>query len=125
MLEVGVIARGGEIFVNKMHNINIMDLVEVMIEELALNQQIDLAEIGLRPGEKMFEELMTSEELRRAYEIKNHYVILPGLTDLYLKHSLDEERKNVVEKPYNSSVQVRLSKSELKHYLKVNGVFDS
>jgi len=58
------IARGGEVFIFKMPTVNIADLAEVLIEELAPQygykaEDIEIKIIGTIPGEKMYEELMT------------------------------------------------------------------
>ncbi len=67
ILKAGHIAEGKEIFILKMHAVNIIDLAEVMIENLAktygyLSEEIGIEIIGKRLGEKMYEELMTDNE---------------------------------------------------------------
>jgi len=124
LLEAGMLARGGEIFITKMHAVNILDLAEVMIDELAGNKDVFIQEIGTRPGEKLLEELMTSEEARRAFELENHYVIVPALADLYPDYSEFKKSARVVEMPYNSSVQKCLSRPALGKYLSEIGILD-
>jgi UDP-N-acetylglucosamine 4,6-dehydratase len=73
-------AIGGEIFVLKMPVIKLSDLADVVIKEMSLQHQIavndvKIKEIGLRPGEKMFEELMTVEEASHAIELPEMFVI--------------------------------------------------
>ena len=67
VMEAGAIADGGEIFVLDMGNpVKILDLAENMIQLSGLKpyEDIDIVEVGLRPGEKLYEELlMRSEEL--------------------------------------------------------------
>ena len=68
-------ARGGEVFITKMPVIRIEDLAKVMIEELSLayarkSSDIDIEVIGSKPGEKLYEELMSDEETRRAVELE-------------------------------------------------------
>lgn len=79
MLEANEIAQGGEVFVLKMPVIKLCDLVEILIEETtkkySLNRNIEIQQIGIRPGEKMFEELMTEDEMRSALETVNMYII--------------------------------------------------
>ncbi|URM33458.1 polysaccharide biosynthesis protein [Cytobacillus firmus] len=79
MLEANDMALGGEVFVLKMPVIKLNDLVEILIEEVtekySLNKNIEVKQIGLRPGEKMYEELMTEDEIRIALETKNMYII--------------------------------------------------
>lgn len=68
-------ARGGETFVFKMPVLRIGDLAQAMID--LSNQKIEINEIGLRPGEKMYEELMSEEESSRALETEHLFIILP------------------------------------------------
>lgn len=79
MLKANQLAFGGEVFVLKMPVIRLEDLVEIMIEEITrkynLSKQIKIEEIGLRPGEKMYEELMTEDEARIALETEDMYII--------------------------------------------------
>lgn len=81
MLKAMEIAQGGEVFVLKMPVIKLLDLAHVMIEEVAnkynLTTETDIHTIGLRPGEKMYEELMTNEEYRIALEANDMYIIPP------------------------------------------------
>ncbi|NEU62423.1 UDP-N-acetylglucosamine 4,6-dehydratase family protein [Paenibacillus sp. ALJ109b] len=74
-------ARGGEVFVLKMPVIRIGDLAEVLIEEVTnshkIDEQVAIRVIGLRPGEKRYEEIMTNDEVLVAEETDNMYVIPP------------------------------------------------
>ena len=70
------IAKGGEVFVTKMPIIRISDLADVMRDELAdtygkQSTDIDINEIGSKPGEKLYEELMSREETSRALELRD------------------------------------------------------
>jgi FlaA1/EpsC-like NDP-sugar epimerase len=75
-------AKGGEVFVLKMNVMRIIDLVNAMIKLYGNGEKREINEIGIRQGEKMHEELITEEELSRAREYKNMYVIPSyGTTD--------------------------------------------
>jgi UDP-N-acetylglucosamine 4,6-dehydratase/5-epimerase len=79
-MEAMQIAQGGEVFVLKMPVIVLKDLIKVVIEEVAHQVKftpadIRIKQIGLRPGEKMFEELMTDLESAHAYELPNMFII--------------------------------------------------
>ncbi len=65
VMEAGGLGTGGEVFVLDMGEpVKIMDLAKKMISlsGLVLGQDIEIKITGLRPGEKLFEELMTAEE---------------------------------------------------------------
>lgn len=65
VLEAGAMGEGGEIFVFDMgESVKIIDLAKQMIRlsGLELNKDIDIQFTGLRPGEKLYEELLNSEE---------------------------------------------------------------
>ncbi|RTE07909.1 polysaccharide biosynthesis protein [Paenibacillus whitsoniae] len=85
MLKANELAKGGEVFVLKMPVINLKDLAEVMIEKVSekygITEQVEIKEIGLRPGEKMYEELMSDDEVRGSLETSEMYIIPSHFTD--------------------------------------------
>ncbi|SEN65125.1 SDR family NAD(P)-dependent oxidoreductase [Paenibacillus sp. OV219] len=84
MLEANEISKGGEVFVLKMPLVKLSDLVEVIIEEVTSRHQlmgeVRVDEIGLRRGEKMDEELMTTDERHKMLEKDYMYIIPPIYT---------------------------------------------
>lgn len=65
ILQTTLLAKGGEIFILDMGNpVKIMDLAKnfIKLSGLTLGKDIDIKITGLRPGEKLFEELLMSEE---------------------------------------------------------------
>lgn len=62
---------GGEIFVPKLPSTRVMDLVA------AIAPQCEVSEIGIRPGEKLHETLVTAEESRHALDVGPFFVITP------------------------------------------------
>lgn len=71
-----------------MRALRIADLAAVMIDCLAPRyglrpQDIAVNVIGSKPGEKLYEELLTEEESHRSLQLPNFYVILPAFRDLY------------------------------------------
>jgi len=64
--------QGGEIFVPKIPSMKIMDLAKAIAPEC----EIEL--IGIRPGEKLHEALITEEEGRNTVDYNGMYVILPN-----------------------------------------------
>ncbi len=66
-------AWGGEVFVPKIPSFKILDLVE------AISPNIKTDIIGIRPGEKLHEEMITEMDSLNTVEFKDYYVILPSL----------------------------------------------
>jgi len=63
--------QGGEIFVPKIPSMRVVDLVKA----IAPNCEHDI--VGIRPGEKLHEVLLTEEDARQAIEFENYFVIKP------------------------------------------------
>ena len=124
-LEACVRAQGGEIFVLKMPIINLKDLVDITIEEVSKqyninSEQIKVKEIGLRPGEKLYEELMTCEESKNAVELNNMFVI-PSL----YSNKFSGEYEGVPlakEQRYSAHDHIPLTKQELKELVLKEGI---
>lgn len=75
-------ATGGEIFVLKMSVIKLEDLAHAIVDLTCKKYNIDkneikFKEIGLRSGEKMYEELMTEQEASQAGEHEGFFTIFP------------------------------------------------
>lgn len=73
-------AQGGEVFVLKMPVVRLKDLADVVIKRVCIKDGSDpinvkKMKIGLRVGEKMFEELMSIDESNNAIELEDMYVI--------------------------------------------------
>ncbi|MGC2693305.1 MAG: SDR family NAD(P)-dependent oxidoreductase [Desulfobaccales bacterium] len=124
VLQGAVLARGGEVMVTKMQVISIMDLAQVMIELLAPYSghdpnSINIKLIGAKPGEKMYEELISLEELGRCLELAEMFVILPAFRSIY--HDIDytyaAATGQPLAHPYNSSQELAMSKAEIKAFL--------
>jgi UDP-N-acetylglucosamine 4,6-dehydratase len=64
-------AWGGEIFVPKIPSYNILDVAE------AIGPECEKKIIGIRPGEKIHEEMITSSDSFFTYDLGKYYVILP------------------------------------------------
>jgi len=60
---------GGELFVPKIPSMNIMDLAKAICSEC----RTDI--IGIRPGEKLHEVMVTKDDARNTVEFENYYVI--------------------------------------------------
>lgn len=77
VLQAGIMAKMGELFVLDMGKpVKILDLAENMIRLSGFipYESIDIKEIGLRPGEKLFEELLIKSEAMTSTENKKIYI---------------------------------------------------
>ena len=132
VLDSAKYARGGEVFVTKMSVIRIEDLARAMIEVLAPKygyqvEAIAVTEIGSKPGEKLYEELMSPEETRRTVELERYFSVLPAFRGIY--HQIDYRykgmRDTIVENPYVSEHEAPLSVEEIKEFLNINNLFET
>jgi len=124
VIDSACFAKGGEVFITKMPVIRIKDLAEVMIEELAPKAgykvgDIPIVEIGSKPGEKLYEELMSDEETGRAVELKEYFSVLPAFRQVYqdIDYNYGDLVSTKVSNPYISADEQSLNKKELKDFL--------
>ena len=67
-------AKGGETFISKIPSFHIKDLAEAMAPGCST------VEVGIRPGEKLDEIMITTEDAPFTYEYDRHYIIYPQVT---------------------------------------------
>lgn len=111
-------SKGGEVFVLKMPVIRLEDLVTVVIEETCKNynqkEKVEIEEIGLRQGEKMYEELMTYDESLNAWEMDDMFII-PGMHE---KQETYENATRAIHGTYSSKDQKPISLEEVRSLFK-------
>ena len=114
-------AKGGEVFVTKMPVMRIEDLAVAMIEELR-SENIEITEIGSKPGEKLYEELMSNEETRRTIELDQFFSILPAFRGIYsdINYNYTVIVSELVKDPYVSERQTSMTVEEIKVFLRNN-----
>jgi UDP-N-acetylglucosamine 4,6-dehydratase len=118
-LKAAHIARGGEVFVFKMPVAILSDLVAATIQVVAPTAGLDpaaigLRSIGIRPGEKNYEELMTAEESTRARDIGDMYVVLPAIESHQDVIDAYADAPRPVVGAYSSDGQVPMVGSEVR-----------
>ncbi len=110
---------GGEIFVLKNPAHTVIDLAEVMLKELdAKNRKIET--IGIRPGEKLHETLISPTESLRTIEKKDHYVVLPQVEVPEIERKYPKFWNDKMFR-FSSDNARRLNKEEIKKLLKSAG----
>jgi len=64
---------GGEIYVKKIPSMNILDIAK------AISPNLDYEVIGIRPGEKLHEQMIGLEDADHTFEYENYFKILPAI----------------------------------------------
>jgi UDP-N-acetylglucosamine 4,6-dehydratase/5-epimerase len=85
------ISDGGELFVPKMPSMNIMDLAKAIAPDC--KHEI----VGMRPGEKLHEVLITSDDSRHTLEFEEYYVVEPEFHWWSSQSQIDNGGKPVKE----------------------------
>lgn len=131
VLDSSALARGGEVFITKMPVVAIPDLAQVMIDELAAgfgheSERIGIETIGTKPGEKLYEELLSDEETRRSLELDRYFVVLPAFRGLQsdIDYTYPSLVSQTVEEAYTSAVQPPMSRGEIAEMLRRGGLLE-
>ncbi|MFQ6007578.1 MAG: UDP-N-acetylglucosamine 4,6-dehydratase (inverting) [Candidatus Zixiibacteriota bacterium] len=106
---------GGELFVPKIPSYRITDLAEA----IAPNCEQEI--VGIRPGEKLHEEMITETDALNTIEFENYYVILPSMPLWDVDHFMEtfHGRRCPNGFRYNSGTNTEwLSVSELRDLIK-------
>lgn len=124
VLEACTLACGGEVFVTKMPVMRILDLAQAMIELLAPTydfepDDLEIRFIGPKSGEKLYEELLSAEEMARTTELRKMFVVLPALGGFYrdIHYAYKNETSHPVRRPYISSQEKPFTVEEIKNFL--------
>ena len=122
-------AKGGEIFISKMSSTNIYDLAISMIDITNLKFNLNFSKksikyVGIRPGEKLYEELINSEEINRTFESSLFYIVLPKIYGASVKNYNFRYKKYNTKLSINSNHNQNLNLKQIKNYLITNFDFD-
>ena len=109
-------AKGGELFIKKAPASTIGDLAEVLRD--IFNVKLETRCIGTRHGEKLFESLLTREEMASAKDMKDYYMVPLDARDLNYANYFASGQNSVTQSAdYTSHNTRRLSRAELKELL--------
>jgi len=116
---------GGEIYVGKIPSMKVIDIAKTIAPEAKL------VEVGIRPGEKLHEQMISAEDARNTYEYENYFKIFPQI-------SLGDRLVSIIEREdspirsgkrceegfeYSSNTNTQwMSKDELIEWLKTHQV---
>ena len=109
-------AVGGEIYVKKIPSMNILDIAK------ATKPKHDIEIVGIRPGEKLHEQMIGFEDSNFTYEYHDYFKILPSINDWNLDKNRIKDGKKVSEGfTYSSdSNDEWMTVKELKGWIKNN-----
>jgi FlaA1/EpsC-like NDP-sugar epimerase len=126
VLEAGMMGEGGEIFVFDMgESVKIIDLAKKMIQlnGLELGKDIEIKITGLRPGEKLYEELLASEE----NTIPTHH---PQILKAQIRKEDEEQLKRIddliqlFETQKNTDIVAKM-KEIVPEFISNNSIYES
>ena len=107
----------GEIFVQKAPAATVGVLTTALLE-LLQRPNHEICEIGTRHGEKLYEALLSREELASAEDLGNYYRVPPDGRDLnYAKFVENGEKRITLSADYNSHNTRQLDVPEMKQLL--------
>lgn len=109
VIQAGAIVKGGEIFVLDMGKpVKILDLAEDLIRLSGFEpyKDIQIEIIGLRPGEKLYEELFFEEENVTSTMHDKIFVAKPTFTDYKLLMKSLEEAKRIIKEGTDEDLKV-------------------
>ncbi|MBP5287821.1 MAG: UDP-N-acetylglucosamine 4,6-dehydratase (inverting) [Elusimicrobiales bacterium] len=87
---------GGELYVKKIPSMRMPDLAKAIAPQLAIK------EIGIRPGEKIHEQMITKEDAPNTLEFKDFYIILPQIQFTGIKYDYPGAKKVPPDFEYHS-----------------------
>lgn len=104
---------GGELYIKKIPSMKITELAK------AIAPNLPIKEIGIRPGEKIHEQMITKEDARNTLEFKDYFVILPEIELENINHTHTNCSRVAEDFEYDSgSNNWWLSIDEMKQLMK-------
>lgn len=108
---------GGEVFVPRIKPLKISDLAEVMVKELKPKNK-KIKEIGIRPGEKLHETLISPIESIRSIKKRKYYLVLPQIELAEIGHTYKLPTFKEKEFRYSSDKGPFMTKAEIREILR-------
>lgn len=105
--------RGGELYVPKIPSMRILDLAK------AVSPNSELVEVGMRPGEKLHEEMISADDSRRTVVLSNRFVVMPVVAEWGYREPIGNRMPE--GKAYQSDTNdLWMSESEIKSFISKN-----
>jgi UDP-N-acetylglucosamine 4,6-dehydratase len=102
---------GGELYVPRIPSMKIVDLAN------AVAPGVQLQEIGMRPGEKLHEEMISADDSRRTIILENRFVVTPVVSEWGYQPPKGSRMPEGMA--YRSDTnELWISESEIKNFIK-------
>lgn len=88
--------QGGELYVKKIPSMKMPDLAKAIAPNLSIK------EVGIRPGEKVHEQMITKEDARNTLEFDEYYIILPEINLENISHKYPKGKPVAQDFEYHS-----------------------
>jgi FlaA1/EpsC-like NDP-sugar epimerase len=126
VIEAGGMTLGGEVFVTKMRSVRIADLAHVIAKQLTRGRESEIVHTSPRMGEKLYEELLSTDERPRAYESERMLVVLPQRESSLVHAAPAPSAYGVpltpVTREWHSGKETPLPLAELAEYLEAEQI---
>ena len=101
---------GGELYVPRIPSMKIVDLAQ------AVAPGTKYIEIGMRPGEKLHEEMISADDSRRTYQLENRFIVAPVIAEWGFVTPTG--KKMAENSPYQSNTNdLWMSQNDIKLFL--------
>jgi UDP-N-acetylglucosamine 4,6-dehydratase len=120
VLKAAIMARGGEVFTLRMHSVRIQELAEVMIEQLSGGRPVRIRRVGIKPGEKLYEELLTPEEVERSEMLPDMYVTYPPIGEGVSQRGFGGSKP--IKRSYSSKCNGIMDRETIRRFLQEDGM---
>ena len=105
----------GDLFIQKSPAATIQTLAEALIS--LYNSKSEIQNIGIRHGEKMYETLVTKEEMAKSEDLGDYYRVSADNRDLNYDKYFSKGEKTSIKEEYNSENTNRLNVDQMKELL--------
>jgi FlaA1/EpsC-like NDP-sugar epimerase len=127
VLEASTMGGNGEIFVFDMGKpVKIIDIALKLIRLKGLRpyQDVQIEEIGLRPGEKLYEELLTDKEKLKSSHNKSIYIAEKDIVTNQTLKLIDDLIKLVSFENFDNTIVVKKMKEIVPEFISMNSKYE-
>lgn len=101
--------KGGELYIKKIPSMKMTQLAEAIAPNLTIK------EVGIRPGEKIHEQMITREDAPNTIEFEDFYIILPQISFSGIKYDYENAKAVPIDFEYHSGNNTKwLSVDDMK-----------